>query len=257
MSIRDGSRDGRRDGRTENRTPAPAGKISRILAFEEAQSIGLAPWLLEDLDEALPQLPSASPSTSLDLAAAPRRQEELESRLAQLEQQHRQELQEALERCRRDADTRFAARLEQEVEPWLRRLAASIEDISTVRRRYLLESEEKVIRLAMAVAQRILHREIQVDSLALMGLLRAAIDKSEIREVQRILLNPQDLEALQPHLTKLNLPPRLEIAAERSLERGALLIESSSGTLDASVASQLDEVERGFIDMLGKRGNAA
>jgi flagellar assembly protein FliH len=182
--------------------------------------------------------------------------EEFEAQLAHAGERHRREVQEAIERTRRDTETRFAEKIQNEVEPWLRRMAATIEDIATVRGKYLAESEEKVVRLAIAIAQRILHREIQVDATALVGLLKAAIEKSEMREMQRILLNPQDLEALGPFLARLNLPPRVEVAAERSLERGALLIESTAGTMDASIATQLDEVERGFIDLLGKRGNA-
>ncbi|MDX2266678.1 MAG: FliH/SctL family protein [Bryobacter sp.] len=243
--------------RTAERTPAPAGRMSRILSVEEAQAIGLRAWTVEDLDgSTTPGLvpvanawspghaPAAENPTPADWSA------EIERAAAQ----HQRELQEAIERTRREAEARFKQKLEQEVEPWLRRMAASIEDIATVRQRYLAESEEKVVRLAVAIAQRILHREVQIDSLALLGLLRAAIEKSEMREMQKILLNPQDLEALRPHLAKLNLPPRVEIAAERGLERGALLVESTSGTLDASIDAQLDEVERGFIDMLGKRG---
>lgn len=240
-----------RDGRTENRTPAPAGRISRILAYGEAQDIGIAPWLLEEVDGDR-QNPLANAFAAQQPAPATDTRE-LEQRFAQTEQRLRLEAHDAADRARREAEARFAAKLENEVEPWLRRMAATIEDIATVRQKYIAESEEKVVRLAIAIARRILHREMQVDPLALQGLLHAALEQSELREVQKILLNPQDLEALKPHLAKLNLPPRVEIAAERSLERGALLIESTSGTLDASVDSQLDEVERGFIDMLGRK----
>lgn len=240
-----------RDGRTENRTPAPAGRISRILAYGEAKDIGIAPWLLEEVDGDR-QNPLANAFAAQQPAPAPDTRE-LEQRFAQTEQRLRLEAHDAADRARREAEARFAAKLENEVEPWLRRMAATIEDIATVRHKYIADSEEKVVRLAIAIARRILHREMQVDPLALQGLLHAALEQSELREVQKILLNPQDLEALKPHIARLNLPPRVEIAAERSLERGALLIESTGGTLDASVDSQLDEVERGFIDMLGRK----
>lgn len=222
---------------------------------QEATSIGMAPWLIENLDAPLP-LALASPGRTGETPNPTGRAEDFEAQLAHAAERHRRDLQDATERTRREAEARFAQKLQEEVEPWLRRMATSIEDIATVRSRYLAESEEKVVRLAIAIAQRILHREIQIDATALVGLLKAAVDKSELREVQRIVLNPIDLEALQPHLSRLNLPPRVEIVSERSLERGALLIESTTGTMDASVISQLDEVERGFVDMLGKRGNA-
>jgi flagellar assembly protein FliH len=251
------------DVRTESRTPAPAGRVSRILTMDEAQSIGMVPWRLEELEGTHPWESSAqsynwaAPArTAKPAPAAESSEQDWSSKILELTEQHRRELQEAIERTRREAEARFQQQLQHEVEPWLRRLAASIEDLGSIRAQYLADSEEKVVRLSVAIAQRILHREIQIDSLALLGLLRAVVEKCEAREILRILMNPNDLKQLQPHLAKLQLPPRVEVAAENSLERGALLVESTSGTLDASVDAQLDEVERGFIDMLGKRGQA-
>ena len=164
------------------------------------------------------------------------------------------ELDEAVQRTRMECETRAQSLLGNEIEPWLKRMAQSIEDIATVKQRYLAESEEQLVRLAVAVARRILYREIQVDAEALFGLIHAATSRAELRELNRILLNPKDHQALLPHLERLQLPPRVEIVADAGLERGALLLESTSGVLDASIQAQLDEVERGFIDLLGRRG---
>lgn len=273
------------------RTPAPAGAMSRILEEPEAQSFGIAPWMVqvvadEDGLEPGTMLTAFAPPGSGGIAAPPpsvrakapgsitpgpsgstggglpggRRPTPLEEHLAALEEQIKQlessrqrELAEAQERGRSEAESRGQARIKQEIEPWLLRMAKSIEDIATVKQRYLRDSEEQLVRLSVAIARRILHRELQVDAEALIGLIRAAIDRSETRELNRILLNPLDREALAPHLDRLHLPPRVEIAADATLERGAMLLESGGGTLDASIQSQLDEVERGFIDMLGRR----
>lgn len=177
----------------------------------------------------------------------------LEEQLRQLEAARQREVAEAHERGRSEAEARGQARIKQEIEPWLLRMAKSIEDIATVKQRYLRDSEEQLVRLSVAIARRILYREIQVDAEALIGLIRAAVDRSETRELNRILLNPQDRDVLAPHLERLHLPPRVEIACDATLERGALMLESGGGTLDASIQTQLDEVERGFIDMLGRR----
>lgn len=253
--------------------------MSRILSQPEAVTIGCSPWLLEVVadEEGLEAgtvlaattaaaealvVPSLKPPAATRSAPSPaaRAASFLEEQVANLENQIRQldlerqrQVQEAHDRGRTEAEARSQARLKQEIEPWLLRMAKSIEDIATVRQRYLRDSEEQLVRLSLAIARRILHREIQVDPEALIGLVRAAIDRSELRELNRILLNPQDREVLQPYLDRLHLPPRVEIAADATLERGALLLESGSGLLDASIQSQLDEVERGFIDLLGRR----
>ncbi len=229
---------------TENRTPAPAGSISRILDETEAFKIGMAPWAVEEFDG--PQLLNASsppPSQSAQDSAIP----------ADWQQAQRRELDEAIQRTRAECESRAQARVQQEIEPWLKRMAQSIDDIATVKARYLADSEEQLVRLAVGIARRILYREIQVDGEALLGLIHAATQQSQMRELNRILLNPSDLEALRPHLERLRLPPRVEVVADSGLERGALMLESTSGLLDASIQAQLDEVERGFVDLLGRR----
>lgn len=236
------------------RTPAPAGSMSRVFAAEEAIKVGLAPWRVEEfLDGAPHSFPVAQAEPQQVQAAPPQPQIDYEARMADMQNRHRRELEDTIQRTRLECEARAQALLQNEIEPWLKRMAQSIEDIATVKQRYLAESEDQLVRLAVAVARRILYREIQVDTEALFGLIHAATQRSELRELNRIMLNPKDHQALLPHLERLQLPPRVEILSDPALERGALLLESTSGILDASIQAQLDEVERGFIDLLGKR----
>jgi len=233
------------------RTPAPAGSMSRIFEADEASLVGMVPWMVEEVLQPGQQRFVPPPALQIQ-ATAPR--QDLEASIHELQARHRRELDEAVQRTRLECEARAQNLLQTEVEPWLKRMAKSIEDIATVKHRYLAESEEQLVRLAVAIARRILYREIQVDTEALFGLIHAATQRAELRELNRILLNPKDHQALLPHLERLQLPPRVEILSDNALERGALLLESTSGVLDASIQAQLDEVERGFIDLLGRRG---
>lgn len=236
------------------RTPSPAGSMSRVFAAEEAVKVGLAPWRVEEIQDGAPKsFPVFQPETPMAQVPAPQPQVDYEVRLAEMQGRHRRELEDSIQRTRVECEARAQSLLQNEIEPWLKRMAQLIEDIDTVKQRYLAESEDQLVRLALAVARRILYREIQVDTEALFGLIHAATQRSELRELNRILLNPKDHQALLPHLERLQLPPRVEIVSDAALERGALLLESTSGILDASIQAQLDEVERGFIDLLGRR----
>lgn len=238
------------ESNNQERTPAPAGSMSRVFDSDEAAKVGVSPWLVEEFHtpgQAPPRpKPEAPPQT-------PKPQVDYEAKLAEQQARHRREVEDAIQRTRVECEARAQNLLQNEVEPWLKRMAQSIEDIATVKQRYLAESEDQLVRLAVAVARRILYREIQVDTEALFGLIHAATQRAELRELNRILLNPKDHQALLPHLERLQLPPRVEIVSDPALERGALLLESTSGILDASIQAQLDEVERGFIDLLGRR----
>lgn len=145
-------------------------------------------------------------------------------------------------------------RARAELAPLIERFARTIADLSSTRDAFRREAEEDVVRLSLGVARRILHREISIDPDALSGVIRVALGKFESRELHRVLVSEQDHAAVSAALQTLRLPRRVEVIADSSLERGAALFETVKGTLDASVDTQLDEIERGFLDVLGKDG---
>lgn len=116
--------------------------------------------------------------------------------------------------------------------------------------RFRHEAEEDVIALSLAIARRILHREITVSPDALLGLLKAALEKIEVREIHRVRVSRQDAPLVQQHLDQIGLHQRVELVPDPGLERGSAILESSRGVLDVSVETQLAEIERGFADLV-------
>ena len=109
------------------------------------------------------------------------------------------------------------------------------------------------MKLALAVARRVLYREISADPEAILGLVKAAFGKLNARETHRLRVSPADAAAIQEHRARIQLPPGLEVAADGSLNPGSAIFETSRGDLDASVDTQLSEIERGFTDIMRRR----
>jgi flagellar assembly protein FliH len=145
---------------------------------------------------------------------------------------------------------------QQQLEPVMARLAQSIGEFTGLRRRVRSEGEEDVVRLAVAVSRKILHREITVDSESLLGLVKAAMQRVDARELHRVRMHPDDIPMLERSLEAVGMPARLEVLADPSLERGGLVLETARGNLDASVETQLGEIERGFIYLVKRRRDA-
>jgi len=62
-----------------------------------------------------------------------------------------------------------------------------------------------------------------------------------------------NLESLvRKSLEQCGSPKNLVLTPDPGLKPGELLLETSQGILDASVDTQLREIERGLIDRLGK-----
>ena len=141
-----------------------------------------------------------------------------------------------------------------EMEAMQAKLARTIEELTGLRPRYRREAEQDVVALALAVARRILHRELTVSPDALLGLVKAALAKMDAREVNHVRVSRQDAPMMLAFFEKMGIPHRIEVVADPALAPGSVVLESDRGSLDASVDTQLDEIERGFADLVRRAG---
>jgi flagellar assembly protein FliH len=141
----------------------------------------------------------------------------------------------------------------ERLEPVLASLNGVVQELAGQRKRLRTEAEEDTVKLAVAVARRVLHRELATDPDAILGLVIAAFQKLNARETNRLRVSPADAAALQENRARLELPVNLEIAADGSLAPGSAVFETARGELDASVDTQLAEIQRGFADLIRRR----
>src|SRR5262245_41188181 len=73
-----------------------------------------------------------------------------------------------------------------ETEAVMARLCATIEELAKLRARLRHEAEADLVKLALAIARRILRRELSVDPDALGGLVISALDKLQGQEIVRV-----------------------------------------------------------------------
>jgi flagellar assembly protein FliH len=141
----------------------------------------------------------------------------------------------------------------ERIKPVLAGLANMIQELSQIKKQFRREAEASTVGLALAVARRVLYREIAADPEAILGLVKAAFDKCNARETHRLMVAPADLAVIQEYAPRLGFPAGLEIRSDAKLARGSVVFETSRGDLDASIDTQLLEIERGFTDIIRRR----
>jgi len=144
-------------------------------------------------------------------------------------------------------------RVSQRIEPAIASLNKMVQELASVRKRFRNEAEQDTVKLAIAIGRRILHRELATDPEAILGLVKIACEKIDAREVHRLRVSPADRATLQELRVSLELPVGLEIVSDNSLSSGSAIFETARGELDASIDTQLSEIERGFADVLRRR----
>ena len=121
------------------------------------------------------------------------------------------------------------------------------------RGQYLSAIEQEVVKLALAVAARILRREAQMDPLLLTGAVRVALGQLAASTNVLLKVPPDELELWKE--TMAHLPGRIEkptVVAGEGMKLGDCRVETAVGSVDLGLRAQLAEIERGFFDRAGR-----
>ncbi len=170
-------------------------------------------------------------------------------RIAELEQQVERRARESRDTGFREGEAAGRAQGAAALQPVLDRLARGIQEIAALRPQIMGETVAELVDLSLSIARRILHRELSVDPGALEGLVGAALRNLPGQEICRILVHPE-LEACTRQALAGEGRSGLTLIADGTLERGAILLETGRGRLDASLETQLAEIGRGLADRL-------
>jgi flagellar assembly protein FliH len=173
--------------------------------------------------------------------------------LAQLQKQWEQKVREAHAAGQREGEAAGKARGATELQPAIDRLARAVEEIGGLRGRLRIEAEADMVKLAMAIARRVLRRELAIDPDALHGLVLGALEKLHGQEICRVRVHPSHAGLVSNSLRQNSASAHVEVVADPSREVGAVIFETQRGNLDASVESQLKEIERGLADRLRRQ----
>lgn len=139
---------------------------------------------------------------------------------------------------------------EEQIRPAMDGLAKNLAELSRVRDAIREDATHDLVRLAVSIAARVMHREVSLDPEALTGLVKTAFGKLQAREIQRVRMHPGLESLVRKSLEQCGAPLNLNLTADAALQPGELFFETSQGILDASVDTQLREIERGLIDRL-------
>jgi len=211
----------------------------RLLTTEESTEVKSIAWLREgELPTALsPRRPESlysQPGSGSDFSGAT--SQEMEHRIA-----------EAYQKGQREGEAAATKKMTEEVTAKVTLLARSIEQLAAHRGKIQRDAEPELVRLSLAIARRILRRELTVDPESLLGLLKAGLEKIESTEVHRVRVHPEHARMLSELLEGSSRP--ITVAADPGLPVGAVVFETSRGSIDAGLETQLKEIERGFADI--------
>lgn len=134
-----------------------------------------------------------------------------------------------------------------------------IEESYKIKEELIYESELKIIELSLAVAEKIIFKEIEFDPDIIKTMTKEALKNIKEFEKISIHVHPQHFAYLQSAreelMMELNGQIELSIFPDPALEFGGCVIKTSNGTLDAKIDTQLEEIKALLFDLLARGEN--
>ncbi|MDR7514275.1 MAG: flagellar assembly protein FliH [Armatimonadota bacterium] len=151
-----------------------------------------------------------------------------------------------------EAQARARAELEAAWGERLRRLDRLLDDLSRQAPASLAEQfAPAVVTLALEVARKVIRRAVECDPALLLGWVREAAERLHASGALVVRVNPQDLERLRSSGVDLERAGvRLRWVADPSVD-GGCVVESDSGVVDATVATQLRTLQERLEEVSG------
>ncbi len=120
------------------------------------------------------------------------------------------------------------------------------------RERYFAQVEAEVVKLSLAIAARVLHRESCLDPLLLQATVRVALGKVA-EESGTVLCVPEGTQQQWIEALRLDVDESVSVVGDSKLTTGECVLSTRLGKVELGVAAQLAEIEQGFFDLLQQR----
>jgi flagellar assembly protein FliH len=130
-------------------------------------------------------------------------------------------------------------------EAVLQRLKQTVGELQALRAEMIHKTERQVVQLAIAMARRIVHREITLDQELLTAMARVALDRLGESANATIRLHPDDYAATAASQGEATGVVR--IVADPMVRRGGCMVHSEFGLIDVSADAQIQELATALL----------
>jgi flagellar assembly protein FliH len=129
-------------------------------------------------------------------------------------------------------------------------LQGVIDEARAQRQKIIEGAEPELVKLAMTIAERIVHEQISVDPNVVLENLKQALTRLVGSEVVTLRVNPADLDLIRTHRDELatsNDVEHLRVVEDPRVDRGGVVVETDAGTIDAKISTQIKEARRTLL----------
>ncbi len=181
-----------------------------------------------------------------------------EEEAARLREQAAKEAEEIRKKAAQDGYQEGVARATQEIQELKAKTASECENMlkeaEKTRETIILSAEEEILNLALAIARKIIDKEVRENSDIIINLVRKTLATIGNAGNVKIRVNPQDFDKVLENKELFARDGRtvddMEIQLDSSMAPGGFIMESELGIVDARLETRMDKVEKALREEL-------
>jgi len=155
--------------------------------------------------------------------------------------------EEARRTAHAEGHTQGTQAADREMSEMLATMRNLVEMARIERHKLIAQAEPELVRLAMGIAERVLHQQIALDRGVVVEMTRSAIARLLDRESVTVRVNPGDIERMREHrddmLAKGEIK-NMRIIEDQRVDRGGVIVETDAGSVDAKISTQVAEAKK-------------
>jgi len=138
----------------------------------------------------------------------------------------------------------------EKIESVVNRINKGLSELRKIRQDIYLETEQEIVKLAMAIARKIVCNEITVNKNAVVNVVKEAVKKVDGSERVKVKLSIKDFQFIKNEkpaiIDKITNIENVGFEMDESISDGGCIIETESGDIDARIEKQFQAVEEAF-----------
>jgi flagellar assembly protein FliH len=144
--------------------------------------------------------------------------------------------------------------LDQQLAGERAKVAEAVRDFAQKTSDYYSRAEAEMVHLSLAIAAKILHREVQVDRMLVAALVKVALEKLQHGTTASVRVRPEEVADWNRYFEgDASGEIRVEVKPDSSVAAHNCILETELGTTELGLDVQLKEIEQGFFDLLAQR----
>jgi flagellar assembly protein FliH len=169
------------------------------------------------------------------------------STIDEFEERLKVEFKAGFDEGRRQTEKHLRGELERKLAETQTHLHEVLSRLQPELERFRSSAEKQVVKLALAIAERIVKREVATDNELVVRQIGEAVKRIVGIERMKIRVNPKDEALVREYRTSIlastDAVRELAIEADETIARGGCIIESDSGNVDALLVTQIERIE--------------